>query len=172
MEEIIWKHAGRCGSYSFGFSNSFKIYDFNISFLITGKFGHKFLRQSFNYPSMWDGKALPNKYYQEIVSSDPSDRVPIPFGKSEPRFLYWDRFYPVLDYLVENAGHVRLREINISYQMPSHWLSRIGINSLALYAQGNDLYSWFNNKYDEDPEHPLGSVKPQATYTFGLRFDF
>lgn len=69
-------------------------------------------------------------------------------------------------------GHVRLREINISYQMPSHWLSRIGINSLALYAQGNDLYSWFNNKYDEDPEHPLGSVKPQATYTFGLRFDF
>ena len=167
------KHAGtKVAPYSFGFSNSFKIYDFNISFLITGKFGHKFLRQSFNYPSMWDGKALPNKYYQEIVSSDPSDRVPIPFGKSEPRFLYWNRFYPVLDYLVENAGHVRLREINISYQMPSHWLSRIGINSLALYAQGNDLYSWFNNKYDEDPEHPLGSVKPQATYTFGLRFDF
>lgn len=167
------KNAGtKVAPYAFGFSNSFKIYDFNLSFIVTGKFGHKFMRTGFNYPSMSGGSALPNKYYSEVVNSDPMDMVPIPFDKSEPRYYFWDRFYPYLDYLVESAAHIRLQEVNLTYNMPKHWLQRIGINQLSIYAQGNNLCSWFKNKYKEDPEHPLGSIPLQATYTFGLRFDF
>ena len=167
------KNAGtKVAPYAFGFSNSFKIYNFDLSFLITGKFGHKFMRTGFNYPSMSGGSALPNKYYSEVVNSDPMDMVPIPFDKSEPRYYFWDRFYPYLDYLVESAAHIRLQEVNLTYNMPKHWLQRIGINQLSIYAQGNNLCSWFKNKYKEDPEHPLGSIPLQATYTFGLRFDF
>ena len=167
------KDAGtKVAPYAFGFSNSFKIYDFNLSFLITGKFGHKFMRTPFNYPSMAGGSGQPNKYYSEVVNSDPSEQVPIPFDKSEPRYYFWDRFYPYLDYLVESAAHIRLQEVNLTYNMPKHWLQRIGINQLSIYAQGNNLCSWFKNKYKEDPEHPLGSIPLQATYTFGLRFDF
>ena len=167
------KNAGtKVAPYAFGFSNSFKIYDFNLSFLITGKFGHKFMRTPFNYPSMAGGSGQPNKYYSEVVNSDPSEQVPIPFDKSEPRYYFWDRFYPYLDYLVESAAHIRLQEVNLTYNMPKHWLQRIGINQLSIYAQGNNLCSWFKNKYKEDPEHPLGSIPLQATYTFGLRFDF
>lgn len=73
---------------------------------------------------------------------------------------------------MESAAHIRLQEVNISYNMPSRWLSKIGINSLQIYAQGNNLCTWVKNKYKEDPEYPLGAVKPQAAYTFGLRFDF
>ena len=167
------KNAGtKVAPYAFGFSNSFKIYNFDLSFLITGKFGHKFMRTGFNYPSMGGGSALPNKYYSEVVNSDPMDMVPIPFDKSEPLYYFWDRFYPYLDYLVESAAHIRLQEVNLTYNMPKHWLQRIGINQLSIYAQGNNLCSWFKNKYKEDPEHPLGSIPLQATYTFGLRFDF
>lgn len=167
------KNAGTMvAPYAMGFSNSFKIYDFNVSFLLTGKFGHKFKRTSFNYPSMSSGKALPNKLYAEVANSTPDQYVPIPFDKAEPRYYFWDRFYPYLDYLVESAAHIRLQEVNISYQMPSRWLSKIGINSLQIYAQGNNLCTWLKNKYKEDPEYPLGTAKPQAAYTFGLRFDF
>ena len=167
------KNAGtKVAPYAFGFSNSFKIYNFDLSFLITGKFGHKFMRTGFNYPSMSGGSALPNKYYSEVVNSDPMDMVPIPFDKAEPRYYFWDRFYPYLDYLVESAAHIRLQEVNISYNMPKRWLEKIGINSLSVYAQGNNLCTWLKNKYKEDPEHPLGTLPLQATYTFGLRFDF
>ena len=167
------KNAGtKVAPYAFGFSNSFKIYNFDLSFLITGKFGHKFMRTPFNYPSMAGGSGQPNKYYSEVVNSDPSEQVPIPFDKSEPLYYFWDRFYPYLDYLVESAAHIRLQEVNLTYNMPKHWLQRIGINQLSIYAQGNNLCSWFKNKYKEDPEHPLGSIPLQATYTFGLRFDF
>lgn len=167
------KNAGtKVAPYAFGFSNSFKIYNFDLSFLITGKFGHKFMRTGFNYPSMSGGSALPNKYYSEVVNSDPMDMVPIPFDKSEPRYYFWDRFYPYLDYLVESAAHIRLQEVNLTYNMPKHWLQRIGINQLSIYAQGNNLCTWLKNKYKEDPEHPFGTTPLQATYTFGLRFDF
>lgn len=167
------KNAGtKVAPYAFGFSNSFKIYNFDLSFLITGKFGHKFMRTGFNYPSMSGGSALPNKYYSEVVNSDPMDMVPIPFDKSEPRYYFWDRFYPYLDYLVESAAHIRLQEVNLTYNMPKHWMQRIGINQCSVYVQGNNLCTWLKNKYKEDPEHPLGTTPLQATYTFGLRFDF
>ena len=167
------KNAGtKVAPYAFGFSNNFKIYDFNLSFLITGKFGHKFSRTGFNYPSMDFGSAKPNIYYSEVMNSDPDKMVPIPFDKAEPDYYYWSSVYPYLDYLVESAAHIRLQEVNLTYNMPKEWLQRIGINQLSIYVQGNNLCSWFKNKYKEDPEHPLGTTPLQASYTFGLRFDF
>src|SRR5690554_2009790 len=71
--------------YTLGLVNSFKIYDFDVSFIVTGKFGHVFNGFTFNYPSMSGGSALPNRLYSEILNSDPMDRVPIPFDKAEPR---------------------------------------------------------------------------------------
>lgn len=162
--------------YTLGFSNSFKIYDFDLSFIITGKFGHKFNRCSFNYPSMSGGSAMPNKLYKEVLNADPMKVIPIPFDKEEPRYYFWDRFYPYMDYLVESASHVRIQEINISYNMPSRWLSRVGIASFQIYAQGNNLHTFVKNKYDEDPEYPTssggGTIRPRASYTFGLKFNF
>lgn len=167
------KDAGtRVAPCALGFSNSFKIYDFNFSFLITGKFGHKFVRTPFNYPSMAGGSGQPNKYYSEVLNSDPSQMVPIPFDKAEPMYYFWPSFTAYMDYLVESAAHIRLQEVNVTYNMPKEWLQRIGINQLSVYAQGNNLCSWFKNKYKEDPEHPLGTTPLQASYTIGLRFDF
>ncbi|PKO99110.1 MAG: SusC/RagA family TonB-linked outer membrane protein [Bacteroidetes bacterium HGW-Bacteroidetes-8] len=158
--------------FAMGFSSTFKVYDFDISFIVTGKFGHVFNGFSFNYPSMSGGSALPNKLYNEILDSDPMVRVPIPFGKAEPRYYFWDRFYPYLDYLVQNANHIRMQELNITYNMPKFLTSKLGISSAKLYAQANNLFTLSNNKYNEDPEFPLGSLRPQASFTFGLNLGF
>lgn len=160
--------------YTLGFSNSFKIYDFNFSFIITGKFGHKFRRTSFNYPSMSSGFARPNKYYKEALEADPMKMVPIPLDKSEPSYYYWNSYYPYVDYLVERASHVRIQEINITYNMPAPLLSKIGIDVLQIYAQVNNLHTFVANKYSEDPEYPMsgGIIRPRASYTLGLKFNF
>jgi hypothetical protein len=154
--------------FAMGLNSTFSVYDFDLSFIVTGKFGHVFNGYNFNYPSMIGGSALPNSLYSEILNSDPMDRVPIPFGKSEPRYYFWDRFYPNLDYRVQNAGHIRMQEINITYNLPRSILNKIGINSAKLFAQGNNLFIIANNKYNEDPEYPLGTIRPQASFTFGL----
>lgn len=158
--------------YSLGVSSSFKFHDFDFSFIVTGKFGHVFNGFNFNYPSMSGGSALPNRLYAEILNSDPMERVPIPFDKSEPRYYFWDRFYPYLNYRVQNANHVRVQEINLTYNMPRTFLNKIGINSAKVYAQANNLLTLTNNRYNEDPEFPLGSLKPQSALIFGINLSF
>ena len=158
--------------FTLGFVNSFKIYDFDLSFIVTGKLGHVFNGFTFNYPSMSGGSALPNKLYNEILNADPNERVPIPFGKSEPRYYFWDRFYPYLDYRVQNAGHIRFQELNITYNINRKLLQTIGLNSARVYAQANNLFVITNNKYNEDPEFPLGTLKPQPAYTLGINISF
>lgn len=163
--------------YTASLVSNFKIYDFNLSFIFTGKFGHKFNGLSFNYPSMSGGSAMPNTAYEDVVNADPSQMVPIPFDKSEPKYYFWDRFYPYLDYLVQNAGHVRCQEINITYNVPQVLLKRIGISRAKLFAQGNNLFVIANNKYNEDPEYSMtkaknGMYKSPASFTFGVNLTF
>jgi TonB-linked SusC/RagA family outer membrane protein len=157
--------------YSLGFTSNFKVFDFDVSMVVTGKFGHVFRGFSFNYPSMFFGSALPNKAYSEVVNADPSKMVPIPWD-GEFSYYFWDRFYPYLDYLVQNAGNVRLQEINVSYNVPASFLRRINLKKATIYAQGNNLLVLSHNKYNEDPEFPLGNLKPSAAYTFGVNFTF
>src|SRR5690606_17650284 len=104
----------------FGLINSFKVYNFNLSLIVTGKFGHVFRRQSFNYPSMSGGNTRVNNSYREVLNSDPSQMVPIP--ESESRYYFWDRFYPYLDYLTANASHIRFQEVSLSYTFPENFI--------------------------------------------------
>jgi hypothetical protein len=156
-----------------GFTNNFKVRDFNLSFIITGKFGHVFRRQSFNYPPMWGGRVLPNKKLGEVMDGDPAKISPLPLnGPVEGRYYFWDRFFPYLDYLVESAAHARLREITLSYEAPKALLAKMGINRCQFYGQVTNVFSVYANKFNEDPEYPEGSMKPRPNYTLGLKLQF
>lgn len=158
--------------YTLGITSGVRLYNFDVSLIIVGKFGHVFKRQSFNYPSMSDGRALPNNKYQEVLNGDPMKVVPIPFGKEEPRYYFWDRFYPYVDYLVESASHVRLSEVNITYNLPKSVVSKVGLNGMKVFVQGDNLLSIFNNKYNEDPEYPMGGFNLQRSFYMGLKVSF
>lgn len=153
--------------YIVGFQNSFKIYDFDISLLVTGKFGHKFRRTGFNYRALWGGNTNVNSLYSDVVNSDPNEVVPIP--TNEPRLYFYDRFVPYMSYLTESASHIRFQEVNVTYNLPKKFTSKLGLSRVQAYAQANNLGTILWNDYDEDPEYPLGTIKPQKTFTFGLR---
>lgn len=156
-----------------GLTNSFQIYDFDFSFIVTGKFGHKFARESFNYPPVWGSRVLPNSKLSEVLNGDPAKIVPLPMnGKIEGRYYFWDRFYPYLDYLIENAGHIRVQEVNLAYNLPSRIAKRIGLDALQVYGQATNLLSVYFNKFNEDPEFPRGGIKPSTYFTFGFKVTF
>ena len=158
--------------YIAGFSSQFKIYDFDLSFIVTGKFGHVFRHNSFNYPVLFGGKVLPNNRLSEVMKADPMKMVPLPQNPTEPSYYYWTTFTPYLDYLVDNASHVRMQEVNLSYSIPTKLLSKAGLSRMQLYAQGNNLFIITANKYHEDPEYPIGTVRPQPQFTFGFKLNF
>ena len=157
--------------YILGFTSDFDIYDFNLSFILTGKFGHMFKRQSFNYKGLFTTRVLPNSSLSEVRNADPSEMIPLPTSDQEPTYYLWDRYYPYMDYLAESASHLRMQEINLTYNLP---LNKI-FNSSAIaqiFVQGNNLFTIKANDYGEDPEYPLGSIKPEPTITFGTKLTF
>lgn len=153
--------------YIVGFQNSFKIYDFDLSFIITGKFGHVYRRHGFNYPAMTGGNTNVNNKYSEVANGDPSKIVPIP--SNEPRYYFWDRFYPYMSYLTADASHIRFQEVSLSYNIPSQVISKLGFKNARVYAQANNLGTILWNDFDEDPEYPIGTLKPQASFTLGVK---
>ena len=158
--------------YTFGFVNSFQVYDFNLSFIITGKFGHKFQRMGFNYPDTGFDRVLPNNKIDEVQNGNPMNIVPLPLNQIEPRYYFWDRFHQNLSYLIEDASHLRMQEVNLSYNFPAAVLSRFKMSRLQVFAQGNDLFTLVANNAGEDPEYPMGTLKPQPRVSLGLKCEF
>ncbi|WP_321281029.1 SusC/RagA family TonB-linked outer membrane protein [Marinifilum fragile] len=154
-----------------GFTNHFKIHDFDLSFIMTGYFGHIFRRTSFNYPSMSAGKGNINEFYKEVINGDPNKIVPVP-TEGSPNYRRYGYYVGILDYLTVNADNIRIEEINLTYNMPKKALNKIGLKGLSFYAQANNVGVITFNKYNQDPVYPKGSIKPGVSYTFGCKFNF
>ena len=158
------------------FSSTISWRDFDLSFLFTGKFGHKFRRLTFNY-AMY-AALLPNKDMAEVISQDGSKYIPFAaapysdytFASSSIGYdmNWWSRYSRYMDYGVESASLIRFQEITLAYNVPRKLINKIGIGGVKVYLKGNNLHTFTFNKYDEDPEFPLGTIRPVSSYTFGL----
>ncbi len=158
--------------YTVGLVNSFKVYDFDFSFIVTGLLGHKFKTKSFNYPANRGSRVLPNRMLEDVRNGDPDKIVPLPLNEIEPQYYFWDRFHPYLDYLVANASHLRIQEVNATYRVPVQKWPALAQSRISVFAQGNDLYTVLFNDKGEDPGYPLGTQNPRPRFTVGFKVGF
>ncbi|WP_341837881.1 SusC/RagA family TonB-linked outer membrane protein [Chitinophaga pollutisoli] len=155
--------------YTLGFMNTLRVYDFDLSFIVTGKFGHVFERLGFNYPAVWSTRVLPNEKISEVLNGDMQQIIPLPQNDVEDRYYFWDRFFPYMNYLVEKAGHIRMQEVNLTYNLDKAKLAKIGFQHVQVFAQGNNLFTIYGNNAKEDPEFRKGFLRPQPTVTLGIK---
>jgi hypothetical protein len=84
--------------------------------------------------------------------------------------------YQFNDFWVTNIKYVRLRNLEIGYDIPKGILRRIGASRLRIYVNGTNLFTLDNVKELEiDPEitSTNGLVYPQQRiYTFGFNLSF
>lgn len=150
-----------------GFSFGLKVYDFSLSCIMTGKFGHVFRRTSYNYYS-----GNPNGRLNEVLNGNPEKILPLPQNDVESRYFFWDRYWTTFTYLTENANHFRMQEINLRYILPTKLVRKLGLSMVEVYGQTNNVFSIYSNDYKEDPEYLYGSYKPTISYTFGIKIGF
>ncbi|SHE88140.1 TonB-linked outer membrane protein, SusC/RagA family [Pedobacter caeni] len=91
---------------------------------------------------------------------------------SYPRLLsnYEANRYPSTFY-VKNGNYLKLRTAQLSYTLPQELLKKVGISSLTLTGQGQNLFTITSNKRF-DPESSgtfANSYPPQRIFSFGLR---
>lgn len=46
------------------------------------------------------------------------------------------------DRYLQNIAYLRLRNLQVGYNLPTPWMSRIGLNNIRVYASGENLASW------------------------------
>lgn len=147
-----------------GMSHSFEYKNWEMSFTMIGKFGHKFRQTGFNYANPL--LEIPNRQYSQLENGNV---IPMPDHKMIDLF-YYSNIAPYMDYNVKSANHVRMQELTLSYSLPASLLRKWGIGRLTCYLQGNNLFTI--KATDEDPEYAYGSYRLQPTYTVGIKFAY
>ena len=164
--------------FTFGFTNSFKYKNIDLSFFLQGSVGNDVMNMSRKngmrgyglYVNQYADAA--NFWTPENTNTD-VPRIAASAGNNQKMS---DRF-------IEDGTYVRLQNVTLGYSISPDFLQKIKVSRLRLYLSAQNLYTW--TKYTGyDPE--IGSFNQNAlltgidngrypsprTFSFGLNVDF
>lgn len=172
--------------FTFGWTNTFRYKDFDLSIFINGSYGNKVM----NYLGM-QLTHMNSAWENQLNSVTGRARLePIDPDKVYPAGQYWyddvtnvhvsnpEAVIPrasiqdpndndrISDRYVEDGSYIRLKNITLGYTFPSKLIKKFGINNLRLYANIQNLLTITG--YDGyDPE--IGA-STQSTNVYGLDY--
>lgn len=83
--------------------------------------------------------------------------------------------YYFSDFWLYDGAYLRLKNIQLSYNLPKKWMKKIGLSNVKVYANAYNVYTWDNVK-KVDPESPRASngyfYPQQRVINFGLDIAF
>ncbi len=157
--------------HTLGVNLSFSGYGFTLSAFVNGTFGGHFRNPTFNYTAVGRDKVVIPEFVSDVING--SNKVPSwPLPNTHQNYL-WYRYVPYLQSVVESSSFIKLKEINLEYNLPARWTDAVGIGNTRVFAQVRDLGCiWTNNSKGYDPEWLPGTLKPSSTYAFGINVNF
>ncbi|OAQ40277.1 hypothetical protein A5893_04815 [Pedobacter psychrophilus] len=75
--------------------------------------------------------------------------------------------YRLNDFLLQNAAYLKIRNTELSWNLPQKWVSSLKLNSLRVFLNGQNLYTWTKFKFYLDPENinaNNGNFSRQSVY--------
>nr|WP_295873183.1 SusC/RagA family TonB-linked outer membrane protein [uncultured Chitinophaga sp.] len=169
--------------YSASLQNTLHYKDFDLFFMFIYYGGHvmrdvvaPYLTKfpELNYTSNMDRLAL--NYWKKPGDEQNPDLAPAYFsGASTTTTTLWDG----ADKHISKASYIKLRDVTLSYNLPSTLLKKAYIQSMRLSFQVQNVWRWSANKQNLDPEvwngtiinATRGSLVPPS-YTIGVNVNF
>jgi len=68
-------------------------------------------------------------------------------------------------YFVEDASYLRIQNLQLGYTLPDRWIQRLGAQSLRVYVQASNLYTFTGYS---NPEPEIGGSDPTDVTSFGI----
>ncbi len=157
-----------------GFENTITYKNLSISFLLQPV--NQLGTRAFDF---WNGAQYPGYFSRGMGNQPinvlnrwqkPGDQGNIPLYSANTTNL---PSIPTSDaYYSPNASFVRLKNLSISWELPSTICKKLGLQSGRIYGQGQNLFS-FTKFSGLDPENQSStSLPPLRTWTFGLNVGF
>ncbi len=180
--------------YTFGWTNTFRYKDFDLSIFVNGSVGNKvfnYLRMKLdNMKSVWSNQASTVKDRSRITAIDPNkdytggylghnsglvyhwyddiDNVQVTNPTSLPAARLNDPNdnARISDRYVEDGSYLRVKNITLGYTFPKTWIKHIGLENLRMYCNIQNLFTITGYK-GYDPE--VGASTSDANgYVYGL----
>lgn len=155
---------------NYGFSGGFSYKGFDVSFLFQGTENTtKFFGESFIKPFSANVGIL--KYqYDERWTPETAETA------KRPRLTknYTTNSYLQSTVWLEDASYLKLRNLEIAYNINPNLLKKFFIKGMRIYVNGQNLFTWSPLKVIDPEGNPNNTYKyPQLrVYNFGLKLNF
>ncbi|MDD4638418.1 MAG: SusC/RagA family TonB-linked outer membrane protein [Bacteroidales bacterium] len=160
-EDVVYLGQTR-PKFDLALTNKFTFGDWDFSFLFVSKLGYKHRADGFF------GTNYSNRHIAERWK-EPGDNTIYPkatyYGMTTGYMRYADVF-------VKSSNFLRLREVNLGYNLSPKFTQNIGIKSARLYVQGRNLFLVTAKETDTDPEVPYTGFSLPRELHAGLQITF
>ncbi|HVS96642.1 MAG TPA: SusC/RagA family TonB-linked outer membrane protein [Puia sp.] len=145
--------------------NTFTIKNFSLYFLVDGKFGARIFSEE-NSLAMANGKSkltLPGRENGLTVSGADASGNDHTVKVSPANLVnYYSNLAAITQNFVYDASFVKLRELSFGYSAPQKWISGTAISRLTLALTARNLFYFYKNTPNIDPESNTTSDNGQG----------
>ncbi|OQP56098.1 hypothetical protein A4H97_20230 [Niastella yeongjuensis] len=152
--------------------NNFGYKQMELSFTITWKMGYYFRRPSINYYNLFYGPVPGHPDYEKRWQKPGDENITSVPSMTFTESLNRSSFYSYSDILIEKGDHIRLQDVQLSYQLNKSEMRWLPVNQFRVYVYTNNLgILWKANHAGVDPDYISGVIPPR-TIAAGLKIDF
>ena len=165
--------------FTFGFTNSFKYKNFDMSVFCQGSYGNDILNLTRRNGTL-NGSLYQNQFVEALNYWTPTNtntNLPRPIGNtSNPNINISDRY-------IEDGSYIRIQNLTFGYSLPQDLISKIKMSRVRIYGSVQNLHT-FTKYSGYDPEigsfnqNPLltgvdnGRYPSPRTYSLGANIEF
>jgi TonB-dependent starch-binding outer membrane protein SusC len=129
---------------------------FDLSAVLNGVSDFQSYGNNEFYEPFFNNAGLGEQWTNRWTPTNPTDFPRLHFG-SDPNFARTNSFW------VQDRSYLRLRNIQLGYNLPSSILTKIGIKKLRIYVNGQNLFT-STNFLGFDPERVEGNSRGGSSY--------
>lgn len=167
------KYIGPAAPTYFGsIRNTFTWKQFELSFTLAWKAGYYFRNNSVDYYTLFLGNPDHPDYANRWKKPGDEQITNVPSMPSYPATDERNLFYKYSTILIEKGDHIRLQDIQISYNFTKNQIPKLPMQSIRVYLYTNNLgIIWKANKKGIDPDYLSGYPDPR-TISGGIKINF
>ncbi len=147
-----------------GLINTVSYKGFEFSFMLQGSFGGEIVNQNVRYLGWWNNG---RNMFEGVVNRWRSESAPGDGKHFRATIANTGLMSQFSSYWVEDASFVRIKNIRISYTLPSKWLSKTPLKNTRVYVNAENVYL-FSDYTNYDPENTTYNATTYSAGSNGL----
>jgi len=166
---------GAFPKFDYGFNLSAKWKNFDISIFLQGSEGRKLSVSLWGYEPFFEQGRPPTFWRNAWTPENHSTTLPRLYMPGEVPAIKVSTESAGSSFWLQDASYIRLKNLQIGYNIPTHLYSKIGLLGFRVYFSGDNLYTITKFYKGGDPERLGGGrfpIYPQiAIYSFGAKIN-